>query len=80
MGCRRTAEQEALVRVVVADGMFVLDWTRRLPGRGAYLHRDPDCVGRALRTRGVQRTLKVAASPSPQLAEALAPLAASGDV
>ena len=72
MGCRATAEKGDLLRVTYRDGVFVLDAAQREPGRGAYLH--PGCSEKALRTRGVQRTLKVSAAPSEQLAGLLATL------
>lgn len=69
VGCRRRDEQSRLLRVVVVgDGIarkrvFVAqpDPTGRMPGRGAYVHRDLTCgqaavqrraFGRALRTSG----------------------------
>jgi uncharacterized protein len=72
VGCRATDEKGDLIRVAHRDGAFILDASQREPGRGAYLH--PGCVERALRTRGVQRTLKVSAVPSDQLAGLLATL------
>jgi predicted RNA-binding protein YlxR (DUF448 family) len=51
-----------LLRVVVNSRDLVPDPARRMPGRGASLHLDPDCLalaerrrafGRALRTGGV---------------------------
>lgn len=78
VGCRETDAQDALVRIAVVEGEFVLDAARRLPGRGAYLH--PRCAPRALRTRGVQRTLKRPPTPSPQLDALLSALAAADAV
>jgi len=78
VGCRATAEKGDLVRVAVRDGVFLVDAAQREPGRGAYLH--PGCAERALRTRGVQRTLKVSPAPSEQLATLLAALFDDSDV
>ncbi|HOA87958.1 MAG TPA: YlxR family protein [Propioniciclava tarda] len=78
VGCRVAAEQDELTRIVVSDGVFSVDAARRLPGRGAYVH--PGCVAQAIRSRGVQRTLKVAAVPSDQLDELLRGLAAGSAV
>lgn len=74
MGCRGTAAKDELIRIVVRDGSFIIDSAHRLPGRGAYLHPDADCAACALRSRGVQRTLKVAPTVSDQLAGLLAGL------
>ena len=51
VGCRLRADRAGLLRVVVADGVLVVDPRRRLPGRGASVHPDPACV-RALRLDG----------------------------
>ena len=62
MGCRGRAPAAELLRVVVNSRDLVPDPARRMPGRGASLHLDPDCLalaerrrafGRALRTGGV---------------------------
>ncbi|HEV7756044.1 MAG TPA: YlxR family protein [Mycobacteriales bacterium] len=62
VGCRERAPAAELLRVVVNGHDLVPDPARRLPGRGASLHLDPDCLalaerrrafGRALRTGGV---------------------------
>jgi predicted RNA-binding protein YlxR (DUF448 family) len=45
--------------VVVVDGTLVPDTRRRLPGRGAWLHLDHDCLTNAERRRAFPRALKV---------------------
>lgn len=64
VGCRRTDRQDALVRVVRAERGVAVDLRRRLPGRGAWLHRDLACwpgarggLSRALRTSVTDRDL-----------------------
>ena len=66
VGCRRTDRREALVRVArrLGDGRIAVDVTRRLGGRGAWLHRDPACwndvragLSRTLRTSVTERDL-----------------------
>lgn len=52
LGCRMRCEQDALVRLVAADGAVVVDEGRRLPGRGAWVHSDAACVQRATRSLG----------------------------
>jgi len=49
-----------LIRVVVVEGVLVPDVTRRLPGRGAYLHRDGNCLALAGRRRAWSRAFKLA--------------------
>jgi uncharacterized protein len=48
-----------LLRVVVVDGAVVPDTRRRLPGRGAWLHPDPDCLRNAEKRRAFPRAFKV---------------------
>ena len=56
VGCRRTDRREALVRVARTGGRITADVRRRLPGRGAWLHRDPACWADA--RGGLARTLR----------------------
>ncbi|WP_232211832.1 YlxR family protein [Saccharomonospora halophila] len=44
--------------MVAADGHVVVDERRRLPGRGAWLHPDRGCLGRAERRRAFPRALR----------------------
>ncbi|WP_255375945.1 YlxR family protein [Saccharomonospora sp. CUA-673] len=44
----------------MAHGELVVDVRRRLPGRGAWLHRDPECLAKAERKRAFPRALRVA--------------------
>ena len=59
VGCRGRALAGELLRVAVVDGDLVLDLRRRIGGRGAWLHPDPDCLTRAERRRAFPRALRV---------------------
>ena len=59
VGCRSRAPQGGLLRVVARDGATVPDLRRRLPGRGAYVHRTADCVATADKRRAFARALRV---------------------
>ncbi|GLZ31192.1 hypothetical protein Lesp02_33800 [Lentzea sp. NBRC 105346] len=48
-----------LLRVVAVDGMVVPDVRKRLPGRGAWLHFDLECLRNAERRRAFTRALRV---------------------
>ena len=48
-----------LLRVAVVDGALVLDLRRRMPGRGAWIHPDLDCLTKAERRRAFPRALRV---------------------
>ena len=54
VGCRRKAGKSELVRLVWQQTV-VVDPAQREPGRGAYLHRGPDCLALAVRRRAVTR-------------------------
>jgi len=58
IGCRTTSSKWALIRVVrTADGVQV-DPTRRMPGRGAYVHAHRACWETALKRRAFARALR----------------------
>jgi predicted RNA-binding protein YlxR (DUF448 family) len=67
VGCRTRAPQSDVVRVVArlreVDGspewFASLDPDRRLPGRGAYLHRSLTCLELAERRRALPRALRL---------------------
>jgi predicted RNA-binding protein YlxR (DUF448 family) len=60
VGCRTRAPGATLLRVVAQDGVAVPDHRRRLPGRGAHLHRDLACLALAERRGALPRALRVA--------------------
>jgi len=64
VGCRATGPRSALLRVIAPhDDTLVVDVGRRMPGRGAWLHPDPDCLEKAERRRAFGRALRVAGQP-----------------
>jgi predicted RNA-binding protein YlxR (DUF448 family) len=64
VACRQEAGKRTLVRVVRdAHGEATLDATGRAPGRGAYLHRDPQCLQIARKRKALERALKATVSP-----------------
>ncbi len=64
MGCRERKDKRALIRVVRGtDGNVSLDFSGKLPGRGAYLCPDPECLKKAQRAKSLERSLEV---PIPQ--------------
>lgn len=62
IGCRQRAEQNELVRLVLKDEantrFVAIDRHRRMPGRGAWLHPDRDCLEQAQSKRGFNRAFK----------------------
>jgi predicted RNA-binding protein YlxR (DUF448 family) len=58
VGCGRSAPQGTLLRFVAAGEGLRLDLERRAAGRGAYLHRAPECWTAFVRRRGPVRSLR----------------------
>lgn len=61
VGCRTVRAKRELIRVVrTPTGEIRLDDTQaqKVPGRGAYLCPDPQCLARAVRTKALERALK----------------------
>jgi len=70
VGCRKRAPVSELLRVVVEQGppgsyRIVPDPRRRLPGRGASLHREQECLELAQRRRAFRRALRCQAALDP---------------
>ena len=59
VGCRAKLPKGDLLRIVRSPrGEVAVDPSGSAPGRGAYLHRDRDCLDAALRRRGLARALR----------------------
>ncbi|HEX2498165.1 MAG: YlxR family protein [Actinomycetes bacterium] len=58
VGCRERANKSDLLRVVVVEGACVPDHASRLPGRGAHVHLDLQCLDLAQRRRAFSRALR----------------------
>ncbi|MCZ0726767.1 YlxR family protein [Mycolicibacterium iranicum] len=72
IGCRKRELAVELLRVVAVDGgngpgngssAVTVDAARKLPGRGAWLHPDPECLQAAVRRRAFGRALRITGSP-----------------
>jgi predicted RNA-binding protein YlxR (DUF448 family) len=61
VGCREEGVKRELVRLVRAPGgEVIVDEGGRAPGRGAYLHRRPECIELARKRGGLNRALNTA--------------------
>ena len=58
VGCRVRAAKSDLLRIVAVEGRLVPDPRATLPGRGASLHLDLDCLALAERRRAFPRALR----------------------
>ena len=60
VGCGINKEKSLLVRVVRdSEGNIHIDPTGRANGRGAYICRDEKCLEKAIKKKGLDKTLKV---------------------
>ncbi|AVG23609.1 RNA binding protein, YlxR [Pontimonas salivibrio] len=58
LGCRQRESKDLLLRVVAENNRAVLDDSATLPGRGAYVHRNAECVEASLGTKAWPRALR----------------------
>ena len=58
LGCRKKATKGSLVRIALSAGVPVVDLTGIVQGRGAYVHRAPECLDEALRRGVLARALR----------------------
>ncbi len=58
-GCGEMKNKKEMIRVIkTSEGQILLDRTGKQNGRGAYLCPNMDCLKKALKTKGLQRSLK----------------------
>ena len=61
IGCGEMKEKKEMIRVLkTPEGEFVLDATGRKNGRGAYVCRSSECLKKAIRNKGLERSFKMA--------------------
>lgn len=76
VGCAERVPQSGLVRFVAGVTGLEVDAPRRMPGRGAYLHRRPECWAAFARRRGPVRSLR--ATPGRSERERLVAMLSAG--
>ncbi|MCI1931506.1 MAG: YlxR family protein [Clostridia bacterium] len=63
-GCQEMKDKRQLIRIVRSDeGEYSLDFTGKKPGRGAYICPNLECLEKAQKSKGLERSFK---SPVPQ--------------
>lgn len=60
VGCREMKEKRSLIRVVkTPEGEIKIDSSGKMSGRGAYVCKDVQCLQKAIRSKGLEKSLKV---------------------
>lgn len=60
VGCGQMNEKRQMYRVIrTQEGEFFLDKTGRKNGRGAYVCPNRECLQKAIRSRGLERSFKM---------------------
>ena len=60
-GCQEMKNKKELIRIVRNDeGEFSLDSTGKKPGRGAYICKNVECLEKAQKSKGLERSFKTA--------------------
>ncbi len=58
-GCQEMKNKRELIRIVRNDqGEFALDTTGKKPGRGAYICKNIQCLEKACKNKGLERSFK----------------------
>ena len=61
LGCLEMKDKKALIRVVRSpEGAISLDFKGKLPGRGAYVCPDMECLKKARKSRALERAFETA--------------------
>ena len=61
VGCQEMKSKKEMLRVIrTQEGEFLLDSTGKKNGRGAYLCPSSDCLAKAIRQKGLERSFKQA--------------------
>ncbi len=63
-GCREMKPKKEMIRVLkTADNQLLVDKTGKLNGRGAYICNRPECLEKAISSRGLSHSLKFNLTP-----------------
>ena len=65
IGCGQMKDKKELIRILkTQDGSIVIDATGKKNGRGAYICPDEECLQKAFKTKGLERSFKMAIDQS----------------
>ena len=64
VGCREMKPKRELIRVIRAlDNELLIDLTGKKNGRGAYICPSLECLEKAMKQKGLERSLKIPIPP-----------------
>jgi predicted RNA-binding protein YlxR (DUF448 family) len=64
VGCREMKNKKDLIRVVRSpEGSVSLDFSGKLPGRGAYVCKSAECLKKARKSRALERAFSAEIPP-----------------
>jgi predicted RNA-binding protein YlxR (DUF448 family) len=59
VGCQEMKSKKEMIRVIrTEEGEFLLDATGKKNGRGAYICPDKECLSKAIKSKGLERSFK----------------------
>jgi predicted RNA-binding protein YlxR (DUF448 family) len=59
VGCGQMKEKKEMIRILkTPEDDIILDTTGRANGRGAYICNSPECLAKAIKNKGLERSLK----------------------
>lgn len=60
IGCNEMKAKKEMLRILkTTEGDMVLDTTGKLNGRGAYLCKNSECLKKAIKQKGIERSFKM---------------------
>ena len=60
IGCNESKPKKELIRIVkTPEGEMLVDDIGRANGRGAYICNNPECLQKAIKTKGLNRAFKM---------------------
>ena len=61
IGCREMKNKKEMIRILrMTEGDIVMDATGKKNGRGAYICPSRECFQKAVKSKGIERSLKMA--------------------
>ncbi len=59
IGCRQKKDKTSLIRIVCnKQGEISIDKSEKKQGRGAYICNNKDCLEKAIKSKGIERSFK----------------------